>query len=68
MKRFALAIALACALSGSALAGDIATPGAPSPGEILTPRGETQGPGIVGSTQGPSLLETVILTIITLPR
>ena len=33
MKRFALAIALACALSGSALAGDIATPGAPAPGD-----------------------------------
>ena len=82
MKRFALAIALACVLSASALAGDIATPGAPSPGEILTPPGDTQtppgqtetppgntqGPGIAGSTQGPSLLETVILTIITLPR
>jgi len=31
MKRFALAIALACALAGSALAGDIHSVGAPSP-------------------------------------
>ena len=61
MKRFALAIALACVLSGSALAGDIATPGAPAPGN-------TQGPTAAGNTQGPGLLETVILTIITLPR
>ena len=30
MKRFALAIALACVLSGSALAGEVHTPGAPS--------------------------------------
>ena len=61
MKRFALAIALACVLSGSALAGDIATPGiaSPVPGETHSPPGETQGPG---------LLETLILAIITLPR
>ena len=45
MKRFALAIALACALSGSALAGDIATPGAPAPGD--------QGAsGVVGDMDG----------------
>jgi len=31
MKRFALAIALACVLSGSALAGDAHTVGAPAP-------------------------------------
>ncbi len=34
MKRFALAVALACALSGSAFAGDGHTVGAPAPGEI----------------------------------
>jgi multidrug resistance efflux pump len=31
MKRFLLAIALACALSGTALAGDIHSVGAPAP-------------------------------------
>jgi hypothetical protein len=33
MKRFALVIALACVLSGSALAGDIHTADAPAPGD-----------------------------------
>lgn len=73
MKRFALAIALACVLSGSALARDIATPGAPAPGETQTPPGETHTPPgqtetPPGETQGPNLLETVILTILTWPR
>lgn len=31
MKKFALAVALACALSGSALAGDAFSVGAPAP-------------------------------------
>jgi hypothetical protein len=34
MKRFALAVALACLLSGPVLAGDSHTTGAPAPGEI----------------------------------
>jgi len=34
MKRFALAIALACVLSGSVLAGELATPDAPAPGDM----------------------------------
>ena len=42
MKRFALAIALACVLSGTVLAGDSGTTGAPAPAST----GETQGPGI----------------------
>jgi hypothetical protein len=50
MKRFLLAIALACVLSGSVLAGDIHSVGAPAPGE----------------TQGPSITTTVILTILSL--
>lgn len=52
MKRLALAIALACVLSGSALAGDIHSTGEPAP----------------GSTQGPSITTTVILTILSLVR
>jgi hypothetical protein len=80
MKRFAMAVVLTCLLSGTILAGIIECPPAPGitdtppgetqtpPGETHTPPGNTQGPGIAGSTQGPSLLETVILTIITLPR
>jgi opacity protein-like surface antigen len=52
MKRFLLAIALACVLSGSALAGDGHTVGDPAP----------------GSTQGPSITTTVILTILSLVR
>jgi hypothetical protein len=53
MKRFIMAAALACVLSGTALAGNIPTSGAPSPS------GEAQGPGIVA---------TIILTIIILGR
>lgn len=53
MKRFVMTVALACALSGTALAGNIPTGGAPSPS------GETQGPGVVAS---------IILTIISLAR
>ena len=37
MNRFLLAIVLSCALAGSALAGEVHTPGAPEPGEIHTP-------------------------------
>jgi hypothetical protein len=52
MKRFVMVIALACALSGSTLAGEIHTAGAPAPGD----------------TQGPSIAVTVILTILSLVR
>jgi hypothetical protein len=45
MKRFALAIALACVLSGSALAGDAHTVGAPAPGETSGP----PAPGDMGN-------------------
>jgi opacity protein-like surface antigen len=54
MKRFVLAIVVACALSGSALAGDIHSVGgpAPAPGEIHT-TGET-APGDIHSTGAPA--------------
>jgi hypothetical protein len=48
MNRFVLAIALACALSGTALAGDIHTAGAPAPGE--TPTGNATSPGEIHTT------------------
>lgn len=51
MKRFLLAITLACALCGTALAGNIPTGGAPSPENTQTP---------------PSVVDTIILTIISL--
>jgi hypothetical protein len=49
MKRFAMAIALACVLSVSALAGDIHSVGAPSPADPPPPgdmgNGGNQGSG-----------------------
>jgi hypothetical protein len=68
MNRFVLAIALACALAGSAFAGEVHTPGAPEPGEIHTPGapepGETHGPGAPepgdGHTPGWSFLLNLI--------
>ena len=46
MKRFALVIALVCVLSGSVLAGDAHTVGAPAPGN--TPIGGEPSPGDMG--------------------
>jgi hypothetical protein len=54
MKRFALAVALACVLSGSVLAGDAHSVGAPAPAP--------------GETQGPNIAATVVLTILSLVR
>jgi len=84
MKHFALAIALACVLSGSALAGDIATPGAPAPGEMSAPPapGEVNTPPaagdmneppgatqtLPGDTLEPDVAAMIFLTIITWPR
>ena len=51
MKRLVLALALTCALSGTVLAGNIPTDGAPSPGDTMTP---------------PSVATTIILSIISL--
>lgn len=53
MKRFVLAVALACVLSSSALAGDIHTTGAPAPpppGEVPS----TGAPGEIPTTGSPS--------------
>ena len=58
MKRFALAVALVCVLSGSVLAGDAHTVGAPEPAPA--DGGVTHGP--------PSIAATVILTILSLVR
>jgi hypothetical protein len=61
MRHFALAIALACALSGSVLAGDIHTAGAPEP-----------APGDAHSTDAPapttqsSVAAEVMLAILSL--
>ena len=59
MKRFVLAIALACALSGTALAGEVHTTGAPVPGDMHS----TGAPSPQASS---SVVATVILTIISL--
>lgn len=61
MKRFALAIALACVLSGSAFAGDSHTTGAPEPvpGDSHT----TGAPA--PTTQSSSVAATVILAILS---
>lgn len=53
MKRFLMAVTLACALSASALAGNIPTGGAPEPAPASS--GATHGPGIA----------TIILTILS---
>ena len=52
MKRFVLAVTLACALAATALAGEIPSTGSPAPAP--------------GNTQGPSITTTVILTILSL--
>jgi hypothetical protein len=64
MKRFVLAIALACVLSGSVLAGDSHTTGAPEPvpGDVHS----TGAPA--PTTQSSSVAATVILTILSLVR
>ena len=62
MKRFALAIALACVLSGSALAGDIqAGHDAPAPGDVHSPA--APAPGDMGNG---SLAAQALLTILDL--
>lgn len=57
MKRFAIAVVLACVLSSTALAGHIPTSGAPSPGNI--PMTESE-PGHIptGGSQSPGDMPT----------
>jgi hypothetical protein len=57
MKRFVIAVALACALSGTVLAGNIPTSGTPEP-----------APASSGNTQAPGIVATIILTIISLSK
>ena len=69
MKRFVMTVALACALSGTVLAGNIPTGGAPSPGDIpMTdsepgniPTGGSPSPGEI-----PSSAVSALLTILEL--
>jgi hypothetical protein len=80
MKRLLIALALACVLSGTALAGDmpgvgssvvgdVPTTGATSTGETSTPPVPGDMPGVGSATSStntnPSLVTTVLLTIIT---
>ena len=66
MKRFALAVALACVLSGTALAGDAHTTGAPAPapGDSHTTGAPSPAPG----SQSSSIVAAVILTILSIVR
>ena len=66
MKRFALAVALACVLSGSAFAGDSHTAGAPAPapGDVHTTGAPSPAPG----SQSSSIVANVILTILSIVR
>jgi hypothetical protein len=70
MKRFTMALLLACALSSTALAGDVPSTGAPSPGEI--PIGGSATPADIpcsGSTAPgdiPSVGLSVVLAILDL--
>ena len=52
MNRFVLAVALACALSGTALAGEIHTTGEPAPGDI--PISGSPAPGDIPTSGTPS--------------
>lgn len=75
MKRFVFVIALACAFSGTALAGEIHTAGVQAPppiaGEINTPGAQSPSAGDVPSVgaQSPEeyrVIETLMLTILGL--
>ena len=69
MKRLALAIALACVLSGSALAGDTHSTDAPAPGEVHTPGAAPPGDmgnGIDDGEMGNGLATQALLTILDL--
>ena len=63
MKRIALAVALACVLSGSALAGDSSTAGAPAPAP-----GDIHSTGAPSPAQSSGVAATVILAILSFVR
>lgn len=73
MKRFVMVVALACALSGTVLAGDVPSTdkATPAPGNI--PTGDAQAAGEIPSTDSQVAgtiptgdVLTLILTIISL--
>lgn len=69
MKRFAMMIALTCVLSGTALAGDVPSTGAPAPGDVPSTGAPSPArAGYIPSTGAPSPMVTVILTILSLVR
>jgi len=67
MRHLALAVALACVLSGAVCAGEIHIPGAVAPPPPSTTSGETPGtaPGEVHTTVGPGESGTVLTIILT---
>lgn len=71
MKRLALAIALACVLSGAARAGEIHPTGAvappPPPPSTVTAAGEIPTTGDPAPEDSSTLL-TIILTLISIVR
>jgi hypothetical protein len=70
MNRFVLAIALACALSGTVLAGEIHTAGEPAPGDIHTTGepapGDISTSGSTAPGEIPSVGLSITLTILDL--
>lgn len=69
MRRLALAIALACVLSGVARAGEIHTTGAvaPPPPSTITATGEVPTAGAT-TPQASDPLLTIVLTLISIVR
>ena len=69
MKRLALAVVLACVLSGIARAGEVPSTGAtaPQPPPSVTAMGEVPSTGVTKSQQSSAVL-TIILTIISIAR
>ena len=71
MRRLALAIALACVLSGAARAGEMPSTGliAPPPPPPTAP-GEMPGTGltVLGASEEPDTVLTIILTFISIVR
>jgi hypothetical protein len=74
MRHFALALVLACVLSGTAFAGEIPTTGglAPQPSSSAVKTGEIPTTGALtgkfpSTGEGPTVL-TIILTLISIVR
>jgi hypothetical protein len=66
MRHFASALVLACMLSGTALAGEIPTSGAPAPqptGSVITTAGTETFVGEVPSTGGETVLAVILMLI-----